>query len=155
MSESVLPFPKELVIEMWAGCNPGHPLTPTFCLDVANTMSVESRLSTLRKARYRLVEETAVDTLPELPAATVVLNTEPAPLTELERRLLSLARGPETTWVVPPVGGRTVDDQRIVRAVDGLHARGYLDLTRCGSDGEDNRYRLTDAGLRALSASVD
>jgi DNA-binding PadR family transcriptional regulator len=52
------------------------------------------------------------------------------------------------------VGERTVDDQRILRVVDDLHARGYLELTRCGPDGEDNSYRITDVGRQALLGST-
>lgn len=74
-------------------------------------------------------------------------------LNEAEVRVLTLAQGPETTWVAPRVGERTLDDQRTVRVVDGLYARGYLHLTRCGPDGEDNRYRITDAGRKALLES--
>jgi hypothetical protein len=50
-------FPNELVVAMQSGCNPGHPLTPTFCLDIAPTLSLESPYPTVRKARYRLVED--------------------------------------------------------------------------------------------------
>jgi len=69
--------------------------------------------------------------------------------------MLTLALGPGTSWVVVHrVGERTIDDQRTIRIVDDLHARGYLYLTRCGPDGEDNRYRITDAGLQALLKST-
>jgi hypothetical protein len=79
----------------------------------------------------------------------------PDRLTEVEVHVLSLAQGPDTTWVVTSrVGARTLDDQRVLRVVDGLYARGYLDLTRCGPDGEDNRYRITDAGRKALLGST-
>jgi DNA-binding MarR family transcriptional regulator len=75
-------------------------------------------------------------------------------LDEAEVRVLTLAQGSETAWVVTHrVGERTLDDQRTVRVVDGLYARGYLHLTRCGPDGEDNRYRITDAGRKALLES--
>ena len=75
--------------------------------------------------------------------------------TDLERRVLTLAQGPKTTWVVTTrVGERTVDDQWILRVVGDLHARGYLELTRCGSDGEDNRYRIIDVGRQALLGST-
>lgn len=74
-------------------------------------------------------------------------------LSEPDRHALTLALGPDTTWVVKHrVGERTVEDQAVIRVVDGLHARGYLELTREGPDGEDSRYRITDAGRRALGA---
>ena len=68
--------------------------------------------------------------------------------------MLSLAQGPETTWVASRVGERTLDEQRIVRVIDDLYNRGYLHLTRCGPDDDDNRYRITDAGLQALLKST-
>ncbi len=72
-------------------------------------------------------------------------------MTDLEKWILTMALGPETKWVAPPVGERTVEHQRIIRAVDDLYARGLLYLTRCGPDGEDNRYRITEAGRKALA----
>ena len=71
-------------------------------------------------------------------------------MTELERWLLTLAQGPDTSWVVPPVGERTLDHQRILRVADDLYARGYLCVSRCGADGQDTRYCITDEGRRAL-----
>ena len=57
-------FPNELVVSMRSGCTPGHPLTPTFCLDISHNLSMKSAHPTVRKARYRLVEDESPDSEP-------------------------------------------------------------------------------------------
>ena len=44
-------FPDELVIHMQAGCSPGHPLTPTFCLGIGHKLEMVSN-DAVRSARY-------------------------------------------------------------------------------------------------------
>lgn len=94
--------------------------------------------------------QAAVDELPRHPRYSV--RSTRLRLTADEKRILIMASGTETVWVAPRVGERTVADQRLIRLIDGLYARGLLYLTRCGPDGEDNRYRITDAGRAALEA---
>lgn len=63
MSESkFVAFPKEIVVVMQAGCSPGHPLTPTYCLDII-ARSEPVTTETVRSARYRLLDpiETSAD----------------------------------------------------------------------------------------------
>ena len=48
-------FPDELVVCMRAGCSPGHPLTPTFCLDIHHNLELVSN-DAVRSARYRMAD---------------------------------------------------------------------------------------------------
>jgi hypothetical protein len=57
-SEVEFAFPDELVIVMYAGCSPGHPLTPGFCLDVAHRLRLVTE-DRVRGARYRLEKPVA------------------------------------------------------------------------------------------------
>ena len=57
MMEDFPKFPNELVVCMQPGCNPGHPLTPTFCLGIAHNQKMVSS-DQVRIATYRLTEST-------------------------------------------------------------------------------------------------
>ena len=49
-------FPNELVICMQAGCSPGHPLTPTFCLGISHKLETVSN-DAVRSMRYLSLDE--------------------------------------------------------------------------------------------------
>lgn len=54
-------FPKEFVVVMRAGCTPGHPLTPGYCLDISHGSEETHQSETfggepVRTARYGLLQ---------------------------------------------------------------------------------------------------
>lgn len=103
-------FPTDIVVTMEAGCQPGHPMTPGFCLSIRRNQDLLAVAQRASSARYRLVSPQADVDADEVDRLKRIIATDRTGMAEALNAVIRECAS--RMWVTEGRGPYEWDDDR-------------------------------------------